>query len=124
MSKSIKFKNDKYLDSTNVVFKYTQRTGNVNYAPLNTILKGLLGLIDISANIDELTTTGIYRIFTQGSGGTMPSGIGGNQLCVIVACINSSFNAQLAFSFGTDKLAMRRRNGSTTWTDWKYVTFT
>ena len=124
MSKSIKFKNDKYLDSTNVVFKYTQRTGNVNYTSIDTILKRLLGLIDISANIDELTTTGIYRIFTQGSGGTMPSGISGNQLCVIVACVNPNFNAQLAFSFGTDKLAMRRRNGSTTWTDWKYITFT
>lgn len=33
---------------------------------------------------------------------------------------NKSYNCQLAFSFGSNKLAIRRKNGGTTWSEWKY----
>ena len=31
------------------------------------------------------------------------------------------FTAQLAFSFGSDKIAIRRKHTSNAWTDWKYI---
>ena len=54
-------------------------------------------------------------------GGTFPSGLGGNSCMVLVQTDNIQYNAQLAFGFGSDKIAIRRRNGSTTWTAWKYI---
>lgn len=33
---------------------------------------------------------------------------------------NSRYAAQIAFSFGANKIAIRRKNGGTTWSDWKY----
>lgn len=32
------------------------------------------------------------------------------------------YTAQLAFSFGSDKIAIRRKNGSNSWSEWKYFT--
>lgn len=56
--------------------------------------------------------------------GTLPSGFG---TAFIVIQSNptigfESYNSQLAFSFVSDKIAIRRRNNSD-WTSWKYLTF-
>lgn len=52
-----------------------------------------------------------------------PSQFGGNSCLVLQHNIgNSTYRAQLAFGFGSDKIAIRRKNGSANWTDWKYVT--
>lgn len=52
-----------------------------------------------------------------------PSQFGGNSCLVLQHNIgNSIYRAQLAFGFGSDKIAIRRKNGSANWTDWKYVT--
>ena len=50
--------------------------------------------------------------------------LGGNNVMVISFNPGDSFDAQLAFGFSTDKIAIRRREGSANWTSWKYLTFT
>lgn len=78
--------------------------------------------IEISnpGNIDNMLNSGIFVVMNTG-GGTFPSGLGGNSCMVLVQTDNIQYNAQLAFGFGSDKIAIRRRNGSTTWTAWKYI---
>ena len=49
----------------------------------------------------------------------MPS-LGGNSCIVLSQNPGSNYDAQLAFGFGADKLAIRRKNNSNTWTNWKY----
>ena len=35
---------------------------------------------------------------------------------------NGNYTAQLAFAFGSDKIAIRRKSGTDSWTEWKYFT--
>lgn len=52
-----------------------------------------------------------------------PTGLGGNGCAVIQQNFGEdSFATQIAFSFTSDKIAIRRKNASSTWTDWKYFT--
>lgn len=52
-----------------------------------------------------------------------PAPLGGNRVLVIqIIPGDTRFTAQLAFGFGVDRLAIRRRSGNTTWSDWKYFT--
>ena len=53
-----------------------------------------------------------------------PSGFSGNGCFVIQhnPC-HQKYTAQLAFGFGSDKVAIRRKNDSEKWTEWHYVTF-
>ena len=52
-----------------------------------------------------------------------PAGLGGNGCCVIQQNFGKdSFASQLAFSFTSDKIAIRRKNASSSWTDWAYFT--
>lgn len=52
-----------------------------------------------------------------------PSQLGGNACIVIQQNItNTTYTAQLAFGFGSNNIAIRRKNGTAIWTDWKYVT--
>ena len=52
-----------------------------------------------------------------------PQSLGGNTAIVIQLFPGRDvFSAQLAFGFGTDKMAIRRKNGSSSWSDWKYFT--
>lgn len=50
----------------------------------------------------------------------LPEGLGSNGCIVIQQNPNNAFNCQLAFSFGSDKIAIRRKRNSNVWTDWKY----
>lgn len=51
-----------------------------------------------------------------------PSQFEGNSCIVIQQNLgNSTYAAQLAFGFGSDKIAIRRKYNSVQWTDWKYV---
>lgn len=53
----------------------------------------------------------------------LPKGLNGNRCIVIQHDFGiGDFCAQLAFSFGSDKIAIRRKLGSTNWSDWKYFT--
>lgn len=51
----------------------------------------------------------------------MPSQMG-NSCMVFQFNPQANFSAQLAFSFGSDKIAIRRKNGVDDWSDWKYFT--
>lgn len=55
----------------------------------------------------------------------MPTGLGGNSCMVIqrLAGINAMYSTQLAFSFDSDKIAIRRKPGQSIWTEWKYLSF-
>lgn len=125
MSKSIKFKNDKYLSTTGVMYVGKDGKDAMQYWSLDDLCSRLFGFIALTGtNIDSCRKCGIYRFFTTETEGTLPSGLSGNQIVVFVGTDNGAYNTQLAFSFGSDKLAMRRCSGSTTWTNWKYITFT
>ena len=51
----------------------------------------------------------------------LPSDLGGNGCFVIQHNGgNELYSAQLAFSFGGDKIAIRRRYTTSEWTNWKY----
>lgn len=92
------------------------------YDNTNKKIKSSSVYISNGSNIDNMVESGIYYIMST-FGGTFPSGLGGNGCVVIVATTNINYNAQLAFGFGSDKIAIRRRNGSTTWSEWKYANF-
>ena len=52
-----------------------------------------------------------------------PSEFTANGCCVICQNPDSNvYTAQLAFCFGSDKIAIRRKNGTDTWSEWKYFT--
>ena len=53
----------------------------------------------------------------------LPSYLGCNG-CVVIQQNpgDNRYSAQLAFSFGSDKIAIRRRYGGEEWTNWKYFT--
>jgi hypothetical protein len=59
--------------------------------------------------------------------GTMPKSLKGNQCTVYTQMVDPSgtatkYNVQVAVGFGADVIALRRKNGSTSWLPWKYVT--
>lgn len=51
-----------------------------------------------------------------------PTVISGNQALVLNMNIQPNYGAQLAISFQQDKIAIRRKAGSPTWSEWKTVT--
>lgn len=54
-----------------------------------------------------------------------PSQLEGNGCIVIQHNFGANtYAAQLAFGFGSDKIAIRRKYDSAKWTDWKYGTLT
>ena len=53
----------------------------------------------------------------------LPSGLKSNACFVIQQNPGvSDYTAQLAFSFGSDKIAIRRKSNTGSWTEWKYFT--
>lgn len=51
-----------------------------------------------------------------------PSTLGGNRCIVLYLNAGDTYRAQLAFGFGSDRIAIRRKIHTTTWTEWKYFT--
>lgn len=123
MAKSVKLSNDTYWDSSSVVHKLN----NTEKKDLKTFLKficsfcgGYDRLVGYSSNLD--TTNCLITISNVNPVG-FPSGFSGNACMVITSSSDNMYKAQLAFNFGDDKIAIRRRHNSTTWTNWKYVSF-
>ena len=53
----------------------------------------------------------------------LPSGLRSNGCLVIQQNLGAgNYTAQLAFSFGSDKIAIRRKVGTGSWSEWKYFT--
>lgn len=52
----------------------------------------------------------------------LPTELGANGCCVIQEGFGQGlFTAQIAFSFGNDKIAIRRKFNNKNWTDWRYI---
>lgn len=70
------------------------------------------------ADIDNPPKATIFQTAVNPKG--MPD-INANACIVIQSSIdNPIYNAEIAFSFGSDKIAIRRKNGTEKWSDWKY----
>lgn len=73
-------------------------------------------------DLDSAPTTIILRTSTDPTG--YPTNLGGNSCLAFQLNPGTRYSAQLAFSFSKDRLAIRRKSNSDTWTAWKYVDFT
>ena len=69
-------------------------------------------------DLDNPPNAIILRTTTNPVG--LPGGLGSNGCIAVQQNPNNAFNCQLAFSFGSDKIAIRRKRNNTAWTDWKY----
>lgn len=102
-------------------------------AAINTNVNTLLGYFNSGLclyNDSKKSINKPERIFARyrmdHCGGTMPVNLKGNQCTVYSQMIDTTgkdteYNVQVAVGFGADKIALRRKNGSTSWLQWKYV---
>ena len=79
----------------------------------------------ISTGVSELNNPPNSYIIKSGANPVGLPNIGGNSCIALQQSIDSSsmFNAQIAFGYGGDKLAIRRKDNSNDWSDWKYIDF-
>ena len=75
-------------------------------------------------NVTDLNNPPNYAILnTQIRPIGLPSGLMSNACLVIQQNLGEgNYAAQLAFSFGSDKIAIRRKSNTDSWTEWKYFT--
>lgn len=104
-------------------------------AEINTSLNTLSGYFNTGLYLYNSTQTSSSinkpgRVFARYRmdicPGTMPANLKGNQCTVYTQAPDPSgtatkYNVQVAVGFGADKIALRRKNGSTSWLPWKYV---
>lgn len=107
---------------------------NAVIANLQTNNKTVLGAInELNSNSSRIVALGVkdldnppdaYILTTSVYPVGFPSDLEGNGCCVIQHNpAQDNFTAQLAFGFGSDKIAIRRKyNSSANWTEWKYFT--
>ena len=115
-----------------------------NLSDALTKLNTLMGSTDISAigggtltgAINELNSKKIYAdnvaninnppSYTILNTGTEPIGLPelNSNSCIVIQHNQGigNYTAQLAFSFGSDKIAIRRKAGTDSWSEWKYFT--
>lgn len=109
MSKSIRLKNDTYLDSTGIVH---------NKMLLSEILLG-----NWVANLDELNTSGIYW-FNPDTQGTHPNET--NRYGQLISLVNNnrcgegfSMKTQIAVTTWANGMYIRTNTNETNWTAWR-----
>jgi hypothetical protein len=75
-------------------------------------------------NVTDLNNPPNYAILnTKVNPIGLPSGLNSNGCLVIQQNLGKgNYSAQLAFSFGSDKIAIRRKYNTNNWTEWKYFT--
>lgn len=75
-------------------------------------------------NVTDLNNPPNYPILnTNANPIGLPSGLKSNGCLVIQHNLGAgNYAAQLAFSFGSDKIAIRRKSNTDSWTEWKYFT--
>lgn len=76
----------------------------------------------VVTDLNSPPTTVIIRTDSDPTG--YPTNLGGNSCLAFQLNPGTKYSAQLAFSFSKDRLAIRRKYNSDTWTAWKYVDFT
>lgn len=102
---------------------------NKVFENLQTQNKTILGAInELNSNTFLIYEKNVYDLDNPPNAFILNSGVnpkglpnlGGNGCCVIQHNPNGgAYTAQLAFSFGSDKIAIRRKKGSS-WSDWAY----
>lgn len=108
MSKSIKLKNDNYLDSKSIVH---------NKNLLYTILQQLTGRTYYNSDANTFTATGIYYLSTGAT--NTPENLTWIYLMVIKSTASADI-IQFAMRVGGDKIYFRSYAGSS-WKDWKKI---
>jgi hypothetical protein len=86
---------------------------------LNTLSSIVPFLGIYGKNLNSISTNCIC--LTNSSTTNSPSDITGTNSFVITFYYNSTYGAQLAFGCGADKLAIRRKNGSSSYTSWAEI---
>ena len=103
---------------TNAVISNLQTRNRTVVGALNEINDGLP-----AGGIYDLDKPPKKMIFSAIAGSTnLPNGFGGaNAVTVIQMNLgNSKFDSMIAFTFAVDKIAIRRKNGTKNWSEWKY----
>lgn len=64
-----------------------------------------------------------FHVFVALAGSTgLPSGLVGNAvMCLQIRPLDPSYNAIFCFSFGGPKLAYKNKLGTTSWSEWYYI---
>lgn len=106
----------------------------VSISQLQTTAKNLVGAVNelnskrinsfIPSDAYDLNNPPDYFMFKAINGSThIPVGMGNQFLVFRVVFDNDMYDAMLAIGFGSNKIALNRKNGSSTWGGWKYATF-
>lgn len=105
------------------------KIANKVFEKLQTRDKTILGAInELNSEMFSIYQRNVYDLDNPPNAFILNSGVnpkglpnlGGNGCCVIQHNPDSGiYTAQLAFSFGSDKIAIRRKRGSS-WSDWAY----
>lgn len=103
---------------TNAVISNLQTRNRTVVGALNEINNGLpvCGIYDLDNPPKKM-------IFSAMAGSTnLPNGLGGaNAVTVIQMNLgDGNFDSMIAFTFAVDKIAIRRKNGTKNWSEWKY----
>lgn len=113
MSKSLKFKNDNYLDSTGIVHN-KQKLSEILYGFVREYFGGK------TLNANDFTESGIYVFDTNNTISNRPPKVTDNLEFLVVLETNSTSNAiQIWFNF-TGALYFRLKYWGT-WTGWKKI---
>lgn len=105
-----------------------------SFSSLETTAKTVLGGINelnskminnfIPSGIYDLNNPPDYFMFRVRTGSThIPEGMGNQFLVFRVVLDNDIYDAMLAIGFGSNRIALNIKNGSSTWGGWKYATF-
>lgn len=103
---------------TNAVISNLQTNNKTVLGAINELNNGLP-----AGGIYDLDNPPKKMIFSAMAGSTnLPNDFGGaNAVTVIQMNLgNGNFNAMIAFTFAVDKIAIRRKNGTENWSEWKY----
>lgn len=121
----------KQIDYDQLATAILNKLSTQSFSSLGTSAKNVIDALNelnsntrtiFRGNITDLDNTPYSHILECGSNPTgMPSQMG-NSCMVFQFNPQANYSAQLAFSFGADKIAIRRKNGGDSWTDWKYFT--
>ena len=103
-------------------FKYNNDLDSINQS-LNSNLSKISAAIIATRVTDLNNPPNAFILNTAVEPVGLPSYLGCNG-CVVIQQNpgDKEYSAQLAFSFGSDKIAIRRRYGGEEWTNWKYFT--
>lgn len=103
---------------TNAVISNLQTSNQTVLGAINELNNGLP-----AGGIYDLDTPPKKMIFSAMAGSTnLPNDFGGaNAVTVIQMNLGGgNFDAMIAFTFAVDKIAIRRKNGTENWSEWKY----